>query len=89
LFGDNTLPYTNNSPITAVAGEKIQSIFSFKLPMLPNGEYSVMASLAEGTLEKHTQHHWLHNALNLHVVSSEVRWGLVGIEFDKIILSKY
>ena len=52
--------------------------------MLPNGDYSVMTSLADGDLHNHVQHHWLHNALILHVVSSKVRYGLVGVEFKNM-----
>ena len=60
--------------------------FEFTLPMLPNGQYVVMASLADGTLIDHIQHHWLHDALVLNVSSSKIRWGLVGVPFSKVFL---
>lgn len=84
LLGENTLPFTNQQPMPVRAGERFQAEFTFRLPMLPNGDYSVMTSLADGDLYNHVQHHWLHNALILHVASSKVRYGLVGVEFKNM-----
>lgn len=81
LLGENTLPFTRQQALSVSAGERFQAEFTFRLPMLPNGDYSVMASLADGDFHNHVQHHWLHDALMLHVASSKVRYGLVGVEF--------
>ncbi|MBK7452589.1 MAG: ABC transporter ATP-binding protein [Anaerolineales bacterium] len=86
LFGENTLQYTDLSPVRVGAGAEFSAEFVFFLPMLPNGNYAVMASVANGSLFTHIQHHWLHDALIINVVSSKVRWGLVGIPFDEVIL---
>ncbi len=88
LFGENTLPFTDKFPLPVLAGERFQSEFTFQLPMLPNGDYSVMTSLADGDLHNHVQHHWLHNSLILHVSSSKVRFGLAGVEFKAIEFQK-
>jgi lipopolysaccharide transport system ATP-binding protein len=88
LFGENTLSFTALHPQIVAAGQRFSAEFVFKLPMLPNGDYSIMASLADGNLYNHVQHHWLHNALIIHVASSKVRWGLVGVEFKKAELLK-
>lgn len=84
LLGENTLPFTNQQPLPVQAKERFAVEFTFRLPMLPNGSYSVMTSLAEGDLNNHVQHHWLHDSLLLHVESSKVRYGLVGVEFKNI-----
>lgn len=86
LFGENTLPFTDLNPTPIVRGCSFESEYIFRLPMLPNGQYSVMVSLADGDLYNNVQHHWLHNALILNVSSSKVRWGLVGVNFEKIEL---
>ena len=86
LFGENTLQYTDLSPVRVEAGAEFSAEFVFFLPMLPNGNYAVMASVANGSLNTHIQHHWLHDALIINVVSSKVRWGLVGIPFDEVTL---
>ena len=88
LFGENTLSYTDQNPLLVRKGERIAADFTFRLPMLPNGDFSVMTSLADGDLYNHVQHHWLHDSLLLHVVSSKVRYGLVGVEFDTLNLYK-
>ena len=86
LFGDNTLPFTDVSPTPATAGQTLVARYRFRLPMLPNGDYVLTASLADGELHDHVQHHWLHDALLFSVASSKVRWGMVGVAFDRISL---
>jgi lipopolysaccharide transport system ATP-binding protein len=83
LFGENTLPFTDINPRLVAMGSEFIGEFIFNLPMLPNGQYAVMASVAEGNLHNNVQHHWLHDALIVNVSSSKVRWGLVGIHFVK------
>ncbi|MBS3934551.1 MAG: ABC transporter ATP-binding protein [Sulfuritalea sp.] len=88
LFGENTLPFTDLNPRPVAAGATLSSEYVFRLPMLPNGQYAVMASLADGDLHTNVQHHWLHDALIINVSSSKVRWGLVGVRFEKIELKE-
>ena len=82
LFGENTLPVTDLEPVSVEAGDTFEGVFEFRLPMLPNGQYAVMASVADGSLTDNVQHHYLHDALILTVASSRVRWGLGGIPFE-------
>ncbi|MFT4060537.1 MAG: ABC transporter ATP-binding protein [Legionella sp.] len=84
LFGENTLPFTDKFPMQVAAGQSFWADFTFRLPMLPNGEYVVFSSVAEGELYENTQHHLLHDALTVKVSSSKVRWGLVGIPFEQV-----
>jgi lipopolysaccharide transport system ATP-binding protein len=86
LFGENTLPFTNERAVKVNPGQEVVAHFVFRLPMLPNGQYALMASVADGTLYDNVQHHFLHDALILTVSSSKIRWGLVGIRFDEVIL---
>jgi lipopolysaccharide transport system ATP-binding protein len=86
LFGENTLPFTDNSPVVAEAGQHIIAEFVFRLPMLPNGDYAVFASVADGDLHNNVQHHLLHDAAIVKVSSSQVRWGLVGVPFEQVSL---
>lgn len=86
IFGENTLPFTDMDPCTIQAGQSFVGKFDFRLPMLPNGQYAVMASVADGDLYKNVQHHLVHDALIVNVISSRIRWGLVGIPFQKVSL---
>lgn len=88
LFGENTLPFTELNPRPVAAGATFSGEYVFRLPMLPNGQYAVMASLADGDLHTNVQHHWLHDALIINVSSSKVRWGLVGVNFEKVELKE-
>lgn len=86
IFGENTLGFTAFSPRRVAAGQIFKAEFDFRLPMLPNGKYVVMASVADGNLQEHVQHHYLHDACVISVSSSKVRWGLVGLNFDSVNL---
>lgn len=86
LFGENTLPFTDLQASPVAAGQEFSAEFIFVLPMLPNGEYAVMASAATGTLYDNIQHHFLHDILVLTVSSSKIRWGLVGLPFEHVVL---
>lgn len=87
LFGEHTYTYVQ-PPCAVEAGDIIVSEFVFPLPLLPNGEYSMTVSIAEGDPYNHVQHHWLHDAAILHVQSSRLRYGLVGIPFDSVSMQK-
>lgn len=86
LFGENTLPFTATHDRAVVSGKAFNAVFEFKLPMLPNGQYVIMASVANGNLLNHVQHHYMHDALIVHVSNSTIRWGLVGISFSNVSL---
>jgi lipopolysaccharide transport system ATP-binding protein len=86
LFGENTLPFTNRELTPIGAGMTFEGVFEFRLPMLPNGQYAVMASVADGDLHDHVQHHWMHDALIINVYSNKIRYGLVGIPFERVEL---
>lgn len=85
LFGHNT--YVEHQPVRPLAkGDVAHAEFAFRLPLLPNGEYSITVALADGDLVDHVQHHWIHDAVVLAVRSTRNRYGLVGIPFESITL---
>ena len=87
LFGENTLVIEDGTPLIDKS-QYCEADFVFKIPMLPNGQYFVMASLANGDLYQHVQHHWLHESAVINISSSKIRWGLVGIEFSEVAFRK-
>lgn len=88
LFGENTLAFTDMVPLALEPGDEFVGEFCFQLPMLPNGDYAVMASVADGTRTENIQHHYLHQAIVLNVTSSKVRYGLVGVQFQNVSMRK-
>lgn len=87
LFGEHTYTYVQ-PPCAVNAGEFLEAEFVFSLPMLPNGEFSMTVSIADGDPYNHVQHHWIHNAVILNVQSPKLRYGLVGIRFDSVSMRK-
>ena len=84
LFGDNTyLTYLDN-PLSCASGDQLQAQFTFFMPILPPGDYSVNAAIASGTQEQHIQHHWLSDAVIFKSQSSSLSTGLVGIPMHQI-----
>jgi lipopolysaccharide transport system ATP-binding protein len=84
LFGQNTLRVTENTPTPLAAGDRCEATFAFTLPLLPNGQYAVMAAFSQGDHIDHVHHHWMHDSLIVTVQSPERRYGLVGIPFDEV-----
>jgi lipopolysaccharide transport system ATP-binding protein len=88
LFGENTYEYTNPNNASISSQKKIKAEFVFHLPYLPNGEYSIVVSIADGNLEKNTQHCLMHEAVIFTVASSKKSYGLVGIPFENVSLNE-
>jgi len=85
LFGEHT--YTHVQPPINVEGDQtLTAEFVFTLPLLPNGDYSMTVSIAEGDPVANTQHHWLHDAVIIKVSSPVLRYGLVGIPFEQVTM---
>ena len=87
LFGEHTYTYIQPPP-SIEAGVKIVAEFIFILPLLPNGEYSMTVSIADGDPFNHVQHHWLHDAAIMQVRSTKLRYGLVGIPFESVVMRR-
>ena len=86
LFGDNTYSFTSRAPLNARQGVEFEAEFSFRMPILPIGDYSITVALAEGTQQEHIQHHWIHEAVLIKSHSSSVSTGLVGVPMNNISL---
>lgn len=86
LFGDNTFNFSSQAPLSVRAGQTLTATFEFRMPLLPVGDYSVTAAVAEGTQLSHVQHHWVYDALIITSHSSSESTGLVGIPMRSISL---
>ena len=89
LFGENTHLIKENEYMDAYCNPEdiVTARFTLWFPMLPNGEYSLLAALAEGNPKTNVQHYWAENAVIINVISSEVRYGLVGAFISNIEMS--
>lgn len=87
LFGDNTYLTYQDSPIRCSSGQILDATFSFQMPILPKGDYSICVAVANGTQDEHTQLHWVHDALFFKSESTSVTTGLIGIPMHGISLA--
>jgi lipopolysaccharide transport system ATP-binding protein len=87
LFGDNTYRAYAQHPLTLASGDAVEARFTFVLPQLASGQYSVTAAIASGTLEEHVQHHWVHDAMVFVVEAENFTGVLMGIPMKSIVLS--
>lgn len=83
LFGEHTFTYVQPPPQTK-SEDVLSAKFVFSLPMLPDGDYAMTVSIADGDPWDNVQHHWLHDAVLIRVASTKLRYGLVGIPFDSV-----
>lgn len=87
LMGDNTYLSYERAPLYVPAGDRFSAGFTFRMPILPAGDYSFTVAVAEGTQNNHVQHQWRHDAILLRSVSTSVSTGLMGIPMRKITLN--
>jgi lipopolysaccharide transport system ATP-binding protein len=79
LFGENTFVSHQDRPMRLEAGDEIVATFTFTLPFLAAGSYSVCPAIAEGCQDHHLQHHWIDEGLIFNVISSNVAHGIMGV----------
>ena len=61
LFGENSLDFTHGWEF--IEAEQTQVLrFTFAMPLLATGEYTVGVALGSGTQDQHVQHHWIYDA---------------------------
>lgn len=79
LFGDNTHLTYANVPLGVIAGQHLTARFTFRMPVLPVGDYAVDIAAASGTQQEHVIHCWCNDVLVFKSHASSVHQGLVGI----------
>jgi lipopolysaccharide transport system ATP-binding protein len=87
LFGDNTFLTFEQKPINVESGEFVIADFSFTMPTLPKGDYTVGAAVASGTQEEHIHHDYVLDAFAFRGESSGMATGLVGIPMHDILIT--
>jgi lipopolysaccharide transport system ATP-binding protein len=87
LFGQNTTcAYGDNPPPMRTGDDRIAS-FTFEMPVLQQGQYTVTVAVADGTLHGHTQHHWIHDAYVLAASGRDaIATGLVGLPMKRVAI---
>ena len=86
LFGTNTFLGSHCVRSSALPGQRVRAEFSFRIPHLPPGKYTVDVALADGTQEEHVQNDWAFDALAIESVSSSLAVGIIGIPYHAVSL---
>ena len=88
LFGDNTFLTYCDHPLRIRKEQDAQAQFSFILPILEAGDYSISAGVADGTPQHYTLHDWHNDILIIKSISTTSigQTGMVGFPMHTISL---
>lgn len=86
LFGENTYLDYQHDPVPCEAGQTLVAEFDFRMPRMPAGDYTVTATVADGTQQDHVQHHWMFDALAFRSECTSASAGLVGLPMQGVRL---
>ena len=89
LLGDNSYnAFTYDGRITARKDEILTCDFIFTIPLLPSGEYTITASIADGSPENHEILDWKNDALVLQSQCNSIAAGLAGVPMHNIRITR-
>jgi lipopolysaccharide transport system ATP-binding protein len=86
IFGENTYFAYKDSNVVLLSEQHLKATFSFRMPILPLGSYSVDAAIASGDDLAHVQIEWKHDVMVIESVSSSTSTGLIGVPMRTISL---
>jgi lipopolysaccharide transport system ATP-binding protein len=79
VFAEGTDLAFREQALTIDDGDTWVINFSFLMPILMEGDYSITVAVAEGIGHDHIQHHWLEDAIILHSTKSRLSHGTCGV----------
>lgn len=80
IFAEGTDPDFSGADLILEAGDVAVASFSFRMPILIRGEYTLNVAAASGKGDDHVQHHWVHDALVVRSLRSRLVHGIVGLQ---------
>jgi len=87
LFTEGTDLHFRKHKLIFEEGDIVSATFSFRMPHLIQGKYMINVALAEGMGADHVQHKWIHDAIQLDVLSSRLVHGYCGMNDIKMSIS--
>lgn len=79
VIAEGTDAAFRNQDMRLVKNQIVLVKFEFEMPTLVDGEYLFNVAAAEGIGHNHVQHHWVHDAILMKVLSSRLAQGIVGL----------
>ena len=86
VFAEGTDIHFRKDDLVFSAGDVATAIFTFTMPHLACGTYTINVAFAEGQGDVHIQHSWLHDAIQLDVTSSRLKQGYCGLDDIRMTL---
>ncbi|ENO8808636.1 sugar ABC transporter ATP-binding protein [Photobacterium damselae] len=79
LYTEGSDSHFRDENLVFNAGEHVKFEFSFNMPILIRGDYTINVAIAEGLGDDHIQHHWIHDALEIKTLKGRVVHGYCGM----------
>jgi len=86
LFEHNTYMDTFHAPVNTEPGNTVEAIFTFRLPILQVGSYTIDVAVADGSPPDVVQLIWAYDVFVFESQTSSIMRGLIGLPFDGIEL---
>jgi lipopolysaccharide transport system ATP-binding protein len=84
IYTEGTDAYFREHSLACKKNYNMAVKFSFLMPILHRGIYTMDIAVAEGVGDDHVQHHWIHDALKIESLTSPVVHGVSGLIDSKI-----
>jgi ABC-type polysaccharide/polyol phosphate transport system ATPase subunit len=72
LLALNSFVY-GHTPKPHRRGDVVVVRLGFRFPRLANGDYAISPAVAEGTMDTHVEHHWVHDATIVQLATNDPR----------------
>lgn len=79
VYAEGTDMHFRNRELEFEDGDVATAVFAFTMPHLILGKYLVNVAFAEGLDDKHIQHCWMHDAIEVNVISGRLVHGYCGM----------
>jgi lipopolysaccharide transport system ATP-binding protein len=79
VYAEGTDMHFRHYELELAEGDVATAIFEFTMPHLIRGRYFVNVAFAEGLGDEHIQHCWMHDAIQVDVISSRLVHGYCGM----------
>jgi lipopolysaccharide transport system ATP-binding protein len=80
VFTEGTNAPFKQHNLVLMPGETVTVAFSFVMPILIQGEYSLNVAVAQGDEHDHFQHHWIYDAIIIRSLKSRLVHGISGVQ---------
>ncbi|MBI3442007.1 MAG: Wzt carbohydrate-binding domain-containing protein [Proteobacteria bacterium] len=78
LFTESSDLHFRKCSLSMARCEEAEVHFKFRMPLLIRGSYTLDIAFADGIVDDHVQHHWIHDAIQIQCTHGRHVVGIVG-----------